>query len=130
MFAFILAGVTDLARTELPLATLTVSNLHISTLQTLTMIAQKYASRCNIPFLGNLRDRSLIHHRCSCATQWTICCNVDPFRFAEVDDVLLREGRVILNLIDRRHDRSVRKQFFKIFHTVVCNPNRLHLARR
>jgi hypothetical protein len=129
-FALIRAGVTLLAKTELPRATRAVRKCpYIETSQALTVITQQHTRRRDVPFLCDFDNGSCTEHWSSSTTQRAICCDMDALRFAEVNNILLRKRWVIFDLVDGRNDSGLREQLFEVFYAVVRNSNCLHLAR-
>lgn len=64
------------------------------------MIAQQDCSRANVVLLGNLDDRLGFEHGTACATEGAVGHNVNALLLAEIDDLVLRQSRMVLNLVD------------------------------
>jgi hypothetical protein len=92
------------------------------------MKTQQNGNRRDIVFLGNLNHRLRSCQRASSTTQRAVGGDVDPLRLAKVDDFLLREGRVVLDLIDGGHSCSVGKQLLQVADAVVRNADCSDLA--
>ena len=94
-----------------------------------TVPTQQYRRWGHAPPVGHLDDLVGLHERAASAAERTVCRHVDTLFFAEIDDFLLRQGRAVLDLIDRRNDRHVRKELLQVLFAVVRHANGLDLAR-
>lgn len=63
-------------------------------------------------FLGDLDDRLSLEERTARAAQGAVGHDVDALGLAQVDDLLLREGWVVLDLVDGGYDGCVGEELF------------------
>lgn len=92
------------------------------------MPAQKNRRRSNTPPIGNLHNRRCREQRTPRAAQRTVRGDVNALFFAKVDNLLLWEGRVVLDLVDGRDNGRLRQQFLEVLLAVVGDTNGLDLA--
>lgn len=79
--------------------------------------------------LGNLHDRFDGQQRTSRASQRTVRRDVNALFMAEIHDFLLRQVRMILDLVHRGHDRCLGQELFEVWLAVVGDANGLGLSR-
>lgn len=84
-----------------------------------TMPAQENSRRSNTPLIRNLDNRRRRKQRTPRAPQRAVRGDMDALLFAEVDNLLLRERRVVLDLVDGRHDGRLRQEFLEVLLAVV-----------
>ena len=92
------------------------------------MPAQKNSRRSNTPLIRNLHNRRRREQRTPRAPQRTVRGDMNTLFFAKVDNLLLRERRVVLDLVDGWHDGRLRQEFLEVLLAVVGDTNRLDLA--
>lgn len=92
------------------------------------MPAQQNSSRSNAALLRNGHDRLGSEQRAAGAAQRTVRGDVDAFLLAEVDDLLLRQGGVVLNLVGGGHDGGLWEELLQVLHAVVGDADGLDLA--
>lgn len=92
------------------------------------MIAQKDVSWANMMFLRQFDYRLIGKQRTTRTAERAVGRNEDTLRLAELYNFLLRQQRMILDLVDSRHNISFRQQFFEERLAEVCHPNRLRFA--
>lgn len=78
------------------------------------MIAQQDGRRLDAVLLGDLDDGLGGEERAAGAAQRAVRHDVDALLFAEVDDFLLRECRVVLDLVDGGDDGGVWEELFEV----------------
>jgi hypothetical protein len=69
--------------------------------------------------LGNLDNGLGLEHGAARATERAISHDVDALLVAEVDDLLLREGRVVLDLVDSRDNGRLSQQLLEVLLAVL-----------
>jgi hypothetical protein len=85
------------------------------------MIAQQHSSRADIMLLCNLVDCLIFEQRRSCTTKRAVRGDMDAFLFTEVDDFLLREERVVFDLVGGGDNGSLSEELLEVLHRVVCD---------
>jgi hypothetical protein len=80
-------------------------------------------------FLRNLQHTLVFEQRRASTAQWTVRGNVDALVFAEINDLLLRQQRVVLNLVDRGRDGGFGEQLLHVLDRVIRDANRLDFIR-
>lgn len=83
------------------------------------MPTQQHRRRRNPLPLRDLHDRLRREQRTPRAPQRTVRRDVDPFFLAEVDDLLLRQGRMVLDLVHGGHDGDLGEEFLEVTLAVV-----------
>lgn len=83
------------------------------------MVAQQDGRRLDPVLLCDLDDRLSRHHRPASAAERAVRHDVNAVLLAEVDNLLLRQGRVVLNLVHRRLDSAVRQELLEITFAVL-----------
>jgi len=83
----------------------------------------------NPSLLRDLDDRLGREERAPRAPQRTVRGDVDALLLAEVDNLLLRQGRVVLDLVDGGHDGDVGQQLLEVPLAVVGDANGLDFTR-
>jgi hypothetical protein len=78
------------------------------------MITQQHRSRLNIMFLGHLLNLLLLEKRAPRTSQRTIRSNQNPLFLAVIHNFLLRQIRVVFDLIACGSDGCDLHQFFKV----------------
>jgi len=78
--------------------------------------------------LGNLLDRSFLHHWAAGASQRTVGGDVDSFCLTEIYNLLLWERWVVLDLVDSWDNGGLGKQLLQEGYAVVANTDSLGLA--
>jgi hypothetical protein len=78
------------------------------------MITQQNSGRLDAMFLGDLDDRLGAEERAARAAQRAVGHDVDALFLAKVDNLLLRERRVVLDLVDGGNDGGVGEELFKV----------------
>jgi hypothetical protein len=91
------------------------------------VVAEQDCPGTNLMLLRYLQNCLILKQWRSCAAQWAICCNVDPFFFAEIYDFLLRQERVVFDLIGGGNDGCLREQLLKVLDGVVGDTNSFYL---
>lgn len=94
----------------------------------LTVPAQQNSSRSDTSLLGHFDDRCCCEERATCAAQRTVRSDNNTLLLAEVDDLLLWEGGVVLDLVDGRNNGSLGQKLLEVLHTVVGDTDGLDLA--
>jgi hypothetical protein len=79
----------------------------------LTVITQQHRSRRNIMFLSNLLNLLFLEQRRSSTSQRTIRSNQNPLLLAIIYNFLLRQVRVVLDLVGCGSDGCFLHQFFE-----------------
>lgn len=92
------------------------------------MPAQKNGRRAHSSLLCNFYNRLCSKQGASGAPQRTVGGNVDTLLFTEIDNLLLRESRMILDLVHCWDDGRVRQQLLKVEFAVVGDANRFYFA--
>ena len=93
------------------------------------MVTQQHRARWHPMSARDLEHLLVLQQRTARAPQRTIGRDVDAFALAEIDNVLLRQVRVVFDLVDGGHDADVREEFLQESHAVVRHPDRSHFAR-
>lgn len=93
------------------------------------MPAQQHSRRLNTVLLRNLHHPLIPHEGAPSRPQRRVRHDVDTLLLAQIHNLLLRQQRVVLNLVHRRHDLRLRQQLLQIPLGVVTHPDRLGLAR-
>lgn len=83
------------------------------------MIAEQDSCRADVVLLGNLDNGLGLEHGAARATEGAVGHDVDTLLVAEVDDLLLREGRVILDLVDSRDDGRLSQQLLEVLLAIL-----------
>lgn len=111
------SGLIDFARTTDPRATVTnelateSSNLP-SEGRERTMPAQQDRRRVHVSFPCNLHNRFRSEKRTARGPQWTVRLDNNALLFTEIDDFLLRQLRVVFNLVCCWDDSGFGEQLF------------------
>jgi hypothetical protein len=84
-----------------------------------TMITQQHGRRSNTMFLRNFEHPFVLEQRRPRATERTVRGNVDALVFAEIYNLLLRQQRVVFDLVDCGHDGRLGEQLLHVFDRVV-----------
>lgn len=92
------------------------------------MPAQKNSRRSNTSPIRNLHNRRRREQRTPRAPQRTVRGDMNTLFFAKVDNFLLREGRVVLDLVNGRDDGRLRQEFLEVLLAVVGDTDGLDLA--
>lgn len=79
----------------------------------LTMVAQQHSTGRNVMLLSNLLNLLLLEQRRSSASQRTVCSNQDTLFLAVIHNFLLRQVRVVLNLVCGGGDFGFLHEFFQ-----------------
>ena len=72
-------------------------------------------------FWADTDDWLRARQRGACAAKRTVSDDMDALLPAVVDNVLLRQGRVVLNLVDRRKNLAVGDELLEVTLTVLIN---------
>ncbi len=83
------------------------------------MVAQQHGRRLDVVFLGDLHHGLQPHERAVRAAKRAVRHDVDALLAAEVDNLLLRQHRVVLDLVDRGDDGGVREQLLEVAFAVL-----------
>ena len=85
------------------------------------MIAQQHSRRLDPMLLRNLHDRLGLHQRPARAAERAVGHDVDAPLLAQVDNLLLRQGGRVFNLVDGRDDGGVREELFQVALAVLLS---------
>lgn len=124
-------GVTDLARTEEPRATRNHQQEYSIVSRAdhkRTVPAQQNRRRSHTALLGDSDNRLSCEQGAAGAAQGTIRGDVDALLVAEVDDLLLRQGGVVLDLVGGGDDARLGQELLQILDAVVGDADGLDLA--
>lgn len=94
-----------------------------------TVPTQQHRRRAHTLPVGHLDDRVSRHERAARAAQRTVRRHVDALFLAEIDNLLLRQRRVVLDLVDGRDDGRLRQKLLQVPLAVVRHADGLDLAR-
>ena len=78
------------------------------------MITQQHRRGLDAVLLGHFDHRLGGEQRSACAAQRAVRHDVDPLFFAEVDNLLLRQGRVVLDLVDCGDDGCMGEELLEV----------------
>lgn len=78
------------------------------------MIAQQHGPGGDALLLGDLDDGRGREQRATGAAKGAVGHDVDALLPAKVDNLLLRQRRVVLDLVDGGHDGAVREQLLQV----------------
>ena len=73
------------------------------------MKTQEHSGRPDTMFLGYFVYTLIAEKRAACASQRTVSGDVDTLFSAKVDNILLWQQRVVLDLVDSRHNGGLRE---------------------
>lgn len=90
--------------------------------------AQQYRAGFDVVLLGDFLHAFLLEKGAACTTKRRVGGNVDVFRLAEVDNLLLWEIRMVLDLIRCWNDFSVGEELFEELDAVVADSDGLDFA--
>lgn len=93
-----------------------------------TVPAQQDRCRGNTLLLRDLDNRLRREERASRATEGAVRGDVDALGLAEVDDLLLRQGGVVLDLVDCGDDGGLGEELLEVANAVVGDADSLGLA--
>lgn len=93
------------------------------------MPAKKNRSRRDTALLGHLDNGLSSEERTAGTAKGTVGSNVNALLLAEVDNLLLRQGGVILDLVGGRDDCYLGQKLLQILDTVVGDTDGLDFAR-
>ena len=83
------------------------------------MVAQENGGRRHAALLGDLDDRFGLQQRSARAAQRAVGHDADALLLAQIDNLLLRQGRMVLDLVDGRDYFAVREQLLEICFAVL-----------
>lgn len=92
------------------------------------MVAEKNRARPDSLLLCQLDNVGVLEQWTSSAAQGAVCGDENALLFAEVDDVLLRQQRMVFDLVDGRDDADLREELFEISLGVVGHADGLDFA--
>lgn len=95
----------------------------------LTVVAQQNIAGADFVLLGELLDAVFLEHGAASAAEGAVGSDVDTLGLAEVHNFLLRQIRVVLDLVGRRSDLSLLEKSLQEGNREVGNANGLCLAR-
>lgn len=84
-----------------------------------TVPAKQNSSRSNTSLRRNLHNRLSSEQRATGAAERTVSGDMDADLITEIYNLLLRQRRVILDLVDGWHDRCLRQQFLEVLDAIV-----------
>lgn len=87
------------------------------------MITQQHSRWLDAVLLGDGDDRFGREHRAARATERAVRHDVDALLVAEVDNLLLRQSRVVLDLVDGGDDGCMREELFEVSFAVLERGN-------
>jgi hypothetical protein len=87
------------------------------------MVAQQHTSSRDVMFLRDGKHFLLLEQRAASATKRTVSSNVNAFLLAKVNNLLLRQERVILDLVDSGRGLCTLEQLGQERNTVVADAN-------
>lgn len=93
-----------------------------------TVPTQQHRRRSYTPLLRNLHHGLGREQRTTGRSQWTIRLDQNTFGLAEIDNFLLRQVRMVLNLVCGGHNGCFGQQLLEIGHTEVGDANGLDFA--
>lgn len=93
-----------------------------------TVPAQQNSSGSNTALLGNGHDRLGSEQRATGAAQRAVRGDVDALLVAEVDDLLLWQGGVVLDLVGGGDDGGLGQELLQVLDAVVGDADGLDLA--
>lgn len=93
------------------------------------MITQQHNRRPNIMLLRDFQHTLVLKQRAAGTSQWTICRDMDAFAFAEIDNLLLWQQRVVFDLVRGRCDCCFSEQLLHVLNRVVCDANGFDFVR-
>lgn len=91
------------------------------------MVGEENCGRRNVVLLCNGDNTLILEERGACASERAVGGDVNALLLAEVDDLLLRQERVVLDLVGCRNDGGLREQLLKVLDGVVGNTDGLDL---
>lgn len=91
---------------------------------------QEYIPLSHTVFLGELFHPRVGEERPARRAEGTVRFDDDAVFLAQVDDLFLREERVVFDLVDGGDDAAVGEELFEVFGAVVADAYRLDFARR
>ena len=83
------------------------------------MIAQQHSGRLDAVLLGDGDDGLGREQRAARAAERAVRHDMDALLVAEVDNLLLRQRRVVLNLVHGGDDGGVREELFEVAFAVL-----------
>lgn len=92
------------------------------------MPAQQNRGRSNAALLGNSDNRLSSKQRAAGTAQRTVSGDVDALLVTEVDNLLLGQGRVVLDLVGGGDDGGLGQELLKVLDAVVGDTDGLDLA--
>lgn len=93
------------------------------------MVAQENSSRADALLLGNLLHALVLEQRAARAAERAVRHDLDALALAEVDEVVLGQGRVVLDLVRGGHDLGLGEELLEVDPAVVAHAHGLRLAR-
>jgi hypothetical protein len=92
------------------------------------VVTQEHSSWPNAMFLRHLQHTLVLEQRRACASQWTVSGDVDALVFAEINDFLLGQQRVVFDLVDGGRDGGFCEELLHVFDRVVCDADGLYFV--
>jgi hypothetical protein len=83
------------------------------------MVAQQDSRRADVVLLSNLEDVFVLEQGAASASKWTVSHDMDTLLFAEIHNLLLRQGGMVLNLIDCRNNSGLGKKLLQVLLAVL-----------
>lgn len=93
------------------------------------MVAQENSPRADALLLSNLLDALVLEQRAAGAAERAVRHDLDALALAEVDKVVLGQGRVILDLVRGGHDLGLGEELLEVDPAVVAHAHSFRLAR-
>ena len=90
--------------------------------------AEQDVALADAVFLGDLLHAGVCEERAAGRAEGAVGLDDDAVFGAQVDDLLLREQRVVFDLVDGGDDVAVREELFEVFDAVVAHADRLDFA--
>lgn len=93
------------------------------------MVAQQDGASADALALSDLLDALVLEERAAGAAKGAVGHDVDALVLAELDDIVLGQGWVVLDLVDSGHDLGLGEELLEIDLGVIGHANSLSLAR-